>query len=289
MNVLVVESPAKAKTINKYLGSDYKVLASFGHIRDLPSKDGSVKPDEDFSMVWEVDARAQAKIKDIAAAVKGADKLILATDPDREGEAIILAHTGSAQGEERAGQDCRSSGWCSTPSPKSRSWTPSLIPAPDQRRTGGCLSGAPRAGLSGGLHPVAGAVAQIAGRALGRPGATRGAAPGGGARDRRSKPSGLRNIGASTPMSRRKSGDFAARLIQLDGKKLEKLSLAQRGRRQARRRRDQGADFHHRQRRSQAGQAQSLAALHHLDPAAGSRAQAGLQRQAHHAGGAGPL
>ena len=88
MNVLVVESPAKAKTINKYLGPGYKVLASFGHIRDLPSKDGSVKPDDDFSMVWEVDARAQSKMKDIAAAVKGADKLILATDPDREGEAI---------------------------------------------------------------------------------------------------------------------------------------------------------------------------------------------------------
>jgi DNA topoisomerase-1 len=88
MNVLVVESPAKAKTINKYLGSGYKVLASFGHIRDLPSKDGSVKPDDDFSMVWEVDARAQGKMKDIAAAMKGADKLILATDPDREGEAI---------------------------------------------------------------------------------------------------------------------------------------------------------------------------------------------------------
>src|ERR1700722_58012 len=88
MNVLVVESPAKAKTINKYLGANYKVLASFGHIRDLPSKDGSVKPDDDFSMVWDVDARAQSKIKDIATAVKGADKLILATDPDREGEAI---------------------------------------------------------------------------------------------------------------------------------------------------------------------------------------------------------
>jgi DNA topoisomerase-1 len=88
MNVLVVESPAKAKTINKYLGADYKVLASFGHIRDLPSKDGSVKPDDDFSMVWDVDARAQSKIKDIASAMKGADKLILATDPDREGEAI---------------------------------------------------------------------------------------------------------------------------------------------------------------------------------------------------------
>src|ERR1700743_2052265 len=88
MNVLIVESPGKVKAINKYLGSDYKVLASFGHIRDLPSKDGSVKPDDDFAMTWDVDARAQSKIKDIASAVKGADKLILATDPDREGEAI---------------------------------------------------------------------------------------------------------------------------------------------------------------------------------------------------------
>jgi DNA topoisomerase I len=88
MNVLIVESPGKVKAINKYLGSNYKVLASFGHIRDLPSKDGSVKPDEDFAMTWDVDARAASKIKDIAAAVKDADKLILATDPDREGEAI---------------------------------------------------------------------------------------------------------------------------------------------------------------------------------------------------------
>jgi DNA topoisomerase-1 len=88
MNVLVVESPAKAKTINKYLGPGYTVLASFGHIRDLPSKDGSVKPDEDFAMTWEVDPKAQKRIKDIADALKGADKLILATDPDREGEAI---------------------------------------------------------------------------------------------------------------------------------------------------------------------------------------------------------
>ena len=88
MNVLIVESPGKVKAINKYLGSNYKVLASFGHIRDLPSKDGSVKPDDDFAMVWDIDARAASKVKDIAAAVKGADKLILATDPDREGEAI---------------------------------------------------------------------------------------------------------------------------------------------------------------------------------------------------------
>src|SRR6201995_5593839 len=88
MNVLIVESPGKVKAINKYLGSNYKVLASFGHIRDLPSKDGSVKPDDDFAIIWDVDARAASKIKDIAQAVKDADKLILATDPDREGEAI---------------------------------------------------------------------------------------------------------------------------------------------------------------------------------------------------------
>ena len=88
MNVVVVESPAKAKTINKYLGSDYTVLASYGHVRDLPSKDGSVRPDEDFAMSWEVDGKAQKRLSDIAAAMKGADRLILATDPDREGEAI---------------------------------------------------------------------------------------------------------------------------------------------------------------------------------------------------------
>jgi DNA topoisomerase I len=88
MNVVVVESPGKVKSINKYLGSGYKVLASFGHIRDLPPKDGSVKPDDNFAMTWEVDDRAQKRVKDIADALKGADKLILATDPDREGEAI---------------------------------------------------------------------------------------------------------------------------------------------------------------------------------------------------------
>ena len=87
-DVVVVESPAKAKTINKYLGSNYTVLASYGHIRDLPSKDGSVRPDSDFEMDWEVDPKSQKHIKDIAEAVKKADHLYLATDPDREGEAI---------------------------------------------------------------------------------------------------------------------------------------------------------------------------------------------------------
>jgi DNA topoisomerase-1 len=88
MYVVVVESPAKAKTINKYLGSDFTVLASYGHVRDLPSKDGSVEPDNGFHMHWEVDGRGEKALKEIVKAVKGAERLFLATDPDREGEAI---------------------------------------------------------------------------------------------------------------------------------------------------------------------------------------------------------
>jgi DNA topoisomerase I len=88
MNLVVVESPAKAKTINKYLGRGYEVLASYGHVRDLPPKNGSVDPDADFRMIWEVDAKAQKRLNDIARAAKDADRVILATDPDREGEAI---------------------------------------------------------------------------------------------------------------------------------------------------------------------------------------------------------
>ncbi len=89
MNVLIVESAAKAKTINKYLGAGYKVIASYGHVRDLPSKDGSVEPDNDFAMHWsQDDDRSRKVMKEITEAVKGASKLILATDPDREGEAI---------------------------------------------------------------------------------------------------------------------------------------------------------------------------------------------------------
>ncbi len=88
MNLVIVESPAKAKTINGYLGKDYEVLASFGHVRDLPAKDGSVDPDKDFAMLWEVEDRGAKRLAEIGRAVKGADKIILATDPDREGEAI---------------------------------------------------------------------------------------------------------------------------------------------------------------------------------------------------------
>jgi DNA topoisomerase-1 len=106
MTVVVVESPAKAKTINKYLGKDFTVLASYGHVRDLPAKDGSVRPDEDFDMSWEVDGKSAKRLADIAAALKTDDRLILATDPDREGEAIswhvleVLRKKGALKGKD---------------------------------------------------------------------------------------------------------------------------------------------------------------------------------------------
>ncbi len=104
MKVVVVESPSKAKTINKYLGPGYEVLASFGHIRDLPAKDGSVDPDNGFKMLWEIDPQSQKRVNDIAHALKKADTLILATDPDREGEAISW-HVLEALNEKNALKD----------------------------------------------------------------------------------------------------------------------------------------------------------------------------------------
>src|ERR1700759_1372909 len=103
-DVVVVESPAKAKTINRYLGGGYTVLASFGHVRDLPPKYGSARPDQDFAMDWESDARGDKQVGAIAKALKGAKTLYLATDPDREGEAIswhvqaMLAEKNALQG-----------------------------------------------------------------------------------------------------------------------------------------------------------------------------------------------
>ena len=88
MKLVIVESPAKAKTINKYLGKDYQVIASFGHIRDLPPKDGSVRPDDGFSMDWEVEGKNEKHVRDIVSALSKADEVYLASDPDREGEAI---------------------------------------------------------------------------------------------------------------------------------------------------------------------------------------------------------
>ena len=88
MNLVIVERPTKAKTINKHLGDDYTVLASFGHVRDLPSKNGSVDTENNFNMIWEIDVTSKKHIKEISDVAKESKKIILATDPDREGEAI---------------------------------------------------------------------------------------------------------------------------------------------------------------------------------------------------------
>src|SRR5262249_15937292 len=104
MNIVVVESPAKAKAISKYLGPGYEVLASFGHIRDLPAKGGSIDPEADFRMVWEVDAKSNQRVNDIARPLNTAENLILATTPRREGEAISW-HVLEALKEKKALKD----------------------------------------------------------------------------------------------------------------------------------------------------------------------------------------
>src|SRR5690606_27272131 len=105
MPVVVVESPAKAKTIEKYLGGDYRVLASFGHVRDLPPKDGSVDTEDDFAMKWEVASDSKKHLKAIRDALKDDDSLILATDPDREGEAISWHLLEALQSSLKGGKD----------------------------------------------------------------------------------------------------------------------------------------------------------------------------------------
>ena len=133
MDVLVVESPAKAKTIGKYLGPGFTVLASYGHVRDLPSKDGSVRPDEDFAMDWEIDSASQKRLDAIAKAVTKGGKLYLATDPDREGEAISW-HVLDILARKRRFRASRSNASLSTPSPSSRCSTPSPIRATSTSR-----------------------------------------------------------------------------------------------------------------------------------------------------------
>ena len=177
MNIVVVELPAKAKTINKYLGPGYEVLASFGHIRDLPPKDGSVDPDADFRMLWEVDARSNQRINDIARALKGADKLILATDPDREGEAISW-HVLEVLKEKKALKDHEIERVVFNAITKQAVTRGDEAPAQDRRRAGRRLSRPPRARLPGRLHALPRALAQAAGRPLGRPRAVGGAAAG---------------------------------------------------------------------------------------------------------------
>ena len=175
MKIVVVESPAKAKTINKYLGPGYEVLASFGHVRDLPAKDGSVDPDHDFKMLWEVDDKSQQAAERHRPRRQRRRRPDPRHRPRPRGRGDLLARAGSAQGKERAeGADGRARRVQRHHQAGGRRRDEE--PAPDRRRAGRRLSRPPRARLSRRLHAVAGAVAQAARRALGRPGAVGGAA-----------------------------------------------------------------------------------------------------------------
>ena len=176
MDVLVVESPAKAKTIGKYLGPGFTVLASYGHVRDLPPKDGSVRPDEDFAMDWLVDPQSQKRLDAIAKAVTKGGKLYLATDPDREGEAISW-HVRDVLKARKAldGVDVKRVTFNAIT--KQSVLDAVAHPRELDQPLIDAYHGAPRARLSRGLHPLARAVAQAAGQPLGRPRAIGGAAP----------------------------------------------------------------------------------------------------------------
>ena len=177
MDVVVVESPAKAKTINKYLGRNYKVLASFGHVRDLPAKDGSVRPDDDFAMSWEVDSAVGQAADRHRQGGEGRRRPDPRHRPGSRGRSDLLACAGGAEAEARA------EGQAGQPRRLQRHHQAVRARRHGQSARHRCaagrrLSGAPRARLSRRLHPVAGAVAQAAGRPLGRPRPVGGAAAG---------------------------------------------------------------------------------------------------------------
>ena len=288
MNVVIVESPAKAKTINKYLGRDYEVIASFGHVRDLPAKDGSVDPDDDFAMLWEVDAKAGKRLAEIAKAVKGADRVILATDPDREGEAIswhvleVLKSKKLLEGQARRPR-------CLQRDHQVGGARSDEEPAPDRHGSRRGLSRPPGARLSRRFQSVAGSVAQAAGRPLGRPRAIGGAAP-------RLRPRARnREIRPARILVARRPSAHPGRCV---------LHRPPR-----RRRRQEGEPARHRHRsggeslqggpgkcrllgrrcRGEAGAAPPSAAVHDVDLAAGSLAQARLRAGADHADRPAPL
>ena len=289
MNVVIVESVAKAKAINKYLGSSYKVLASYGHVRDLPSKDGSVEPDKDFEMHWDVDGRSSKVMKEITAAVKTADKLILATDPDREGEAIswhilrILEEKKALKKGipvERVTFNAVTKQSVLDAFKAPREIDAPLVEAYLARRALDYLVGFT-------LSPVlwrklpgarsAGRVQSVALRLV---------------CDREAEIEAFKTDEYWTIEALLATGQgrgVRARLTAIAGKKLDQLDIKDAAIRQRHQGRHRGRRLPRRRGRKEGGEAQPLRALHHLDAAAGRLAQARLLGQADHAGRPAPL
>ena len=282
MNIVIVELPAKAKTINKYLGSSYEVLASFGHVRDLPAKNGSVDPDHNFRMIWEVDPKANGRLNDIAKSLKGADRLILATDPDREGEAISW-HVLEVLKEKRALKDHKIervvfnaiTKQAITDAMKNpRQIDGALVDAYMARRALDYLVGftlspvlwrkLPGARSAGRVQSVALRLVCDRELEIEKFVPTRILVAG------RDLADAARRCLRGAPGRRRRQEDSAARHRLRRGSR-----RFQEG--------DRGGQLHGHHRRCQAGAAQSAGALHHLDPAAGSEPQARLCAGAHHA------
>ena len=288
MNLVLVESPAKAKTINKYLGKGYEVLASFGHVRDLPAKSGSVDPDHDFRMLWEIDPKAQKRLNDIARAVKDADKLILATDPDREGEAIswhvlqFLKEKKALKGQtvERVVFNAITKQSVTEAMAHPRAIDQALVDAYLARRALDYLVGftlspvlwrkLPGARSAGRVQSVA--LRLVCDREL---------------EIEKFVSQEYWSLVATLATPRQET--FEARLVGADGKKLQRLDIGSGAEAADFKQALETAALHRRLGRSEAGQAAPLCAVHHLDAAAGSKPQTRFCAGAHHARGAAAL
>ena len=282
MNIVIVELPAKAKTINKYLGASYEVLASFGHVRDLPAKNGSVDPDANFQMIWEVDPKAAGRLNDIAKSLKGADKLILATDPDREGEAISW-HVLEVLKQKRALKDQKIervvfnaiTKQAVTDAMKNpRQIDGALVDAYMARRALDYLVGftlspvlwrkLPGARSAGRVQSVA--LRLVCDREL---------------EIEKFVPREYWSL--ITTLATPRGDTFEARLVGADGKKIQRLDIGSGAEAEDFRKAIEAANFTVVDRRGQAGAPQSAGALHHLDAAAGGQPQARLRASAYDA------
>ena len=282
MNIVIVESPAKAKTINKYLGASYEVLASFGHVRDLPAKNGSVDPEANFQMIWEIDPKAASRLNDIAKALKGADKLILATDPDREGEAISW-HVLEVMKEKRALKDHKIERVVFNAITKQsvtdamkhpREIDGALVDAYMARRALDYLVGftlspvlwrkLPGARSAGRVQSVA--LRLVCDREL---------------EIEKFVPREYWSLVATLTTPR---GDaFEARLVGADGKKIQRLDIGTGAEAEDLKKAIESANFSVSTVEAKPARRNPQAALHHLDPAAGSQPQARLCAGAYHA------